>query len=345
MKIVHVVRSLIINSGVSVFAGRMASAMAKADETVSLRYTWLPELPVDESVDLKAFNSLDELEFRPDVVHVHALWSMDMVKAMNWCRRNGVRYFVSPHGGLMPRVLNTGWLKKHLFYWLFLRKNLNGAAGIHCTGDGEVAAVKKLGIKARTFVVPLGCDLPDMNVSCKKENMVLFLSRLGEEKGLLYLLEAWKAIEHRGWRLILAGPDWEGFRSKLEDKIRSDQICDVSFFGQANEMQKSELYCKARLFVLPSPVENFSMVVLDALAFGIPVICTKGTPWSEIQENGCGWWIEPASVSALKIALNAALGKSESELAEMGRRGTKIAKKYSWDELARKLISIYSGAM
>lgn len=342
MKIVQVTRSLIMNSGISVFVCRMADAMAHAGHDVSIRYTWKPDMPVGEKVDSREFASLGELTFKPDVVHIHGLWSMDMVRAMDWCRKNHVKYFVSPHGGLMPRVLRRGWIKKHVFYWLFLWRNLNAAAGIHCTGDGEADAVRGLGIKAKTFIVPLGCDIPSLNPSEKKENIILFLSRIGEEKGLGYLLDAWKLIEHKGWRIVLAGPDWEGFRSVLEAKIRREGIRDVDFLGPANAEQKDMLYRKARVFVLPSPMENFSMVILDALAYGLPVICTKGTPWKSIQDDGCGWWVESNSADAIRIALVSAMNETDASFDGMRVRSIQLAGNYSWHLLAGIMINEYS---
>lgn len=342
MRILHVTRSLVANSGISVFVCRMANAMAKAGHEVSVRYTWKPELPVDGVVDSRAFKSLDELEFRPDVVHIHGLWSLDMALAMSWCRKHGVKYYVSPHGGLMPRVLRRGWLKKHLFYWMFLRKSLNASAGIHCTGEGEADAVRSLGIKVRTFIVPLGCDLHDLGGGRKKEKMVLFLSRLGEEKGIVYLLDAWNRLRHNGWRLVLAGPDWEGYRRVLEKKIEDERIEDVELFGPAGESQKDALYRAARLFVLPSPMENFSMVVLDALAYGVPVICTKGCPWKVIKERECGWWVDGDSVKALADAIGEAIALPKERLSEMGRRAADIASKFSWDKMAAKLLEVIS---
>lgn len=341
MKIVHVTQSLILNSGVSVFVCRMAGAMAKQGHDVSLRYNWGPDYPVDDKVDLKAYKSLSELTFRPDVVHIHSLWSLDMAMAMLWCRKHGIKYFVSPHGGLMPRVFSRGWLKKHLFYWLFLRRNLNSSSGIHCTGDGEVNAVRSLGIKARTFIVPLGCDLPDLTRDVKKEKIVLFLSRLGEEKGLLFLLDAWKRVHHNGWRLMLAGPNWEGYRRVLEKKIEGDKIADVEFYGAADENQKDALYRSARLFVLPSPMENFSMVVLDALAYGVPVICTKGCPWKVLQERKCGWWVDSNSAKAIENALSEALMMPHEDLQKMGERAISVASEFSWDSQAMELLSNY----
>ncbi len=341
MKIVHVTRALIVNSGVSVFVSRMAGAMARLGHTVSIRYTWKPDLSVDKEVDLKQFNTLEELSFRPDIVHIHGLWSFDMVRAMVWCRRNKIRYFVSPHGGLMPRVMRKGRLKKRLFYWLFLHKNLNIASGIHCTGKGEVEAVKSLNIKAHTFIVPLGCDLPCLQQNQKKEKNILFLSRLSEEKGLVYLLDAWKSIKHNGWHLILAGPDWRGYKSILEKKIQEDRIRDVIFWGQADTTDKDVLYRKSSLFVLPSPMENFSMVVLDALAYGLPVICTVGCPWEVIRNENCGWWVESSSSIALAVAMEEGLGKTPQDILSMGARAVNVARRFSWDRLASILLDEY----
>jgi glycosyltransferase involved in cell wall biosynthesis len=344
MNIVHVTRSLIVNSGISVFVSQMANAMAKAGQEVHLRYTWKPEISVNDNVNSQKFTSLNELTFKPDIVHVHGVWSMDMVRAMNWCRKNHVKYFVSPHGGLMPRVFRCGRIKKYVFYWLFLRKNLNAATGIHCTGDGEKEAVCELGIKSRTFIVPLGCDIPKLHLDEKKENVILFLSRIGEEKGLLYLLDGWKVIDHNGWRLVLAGPDWEGFRSVLERKIRREGICDVEFFGPANEAQKDMLYRKSRVFALPSPMENFSMAVLDALAYGLPVICTIGTPWKVIMDKGCGWWVNSNDYRALSNALKESINLSAEEIQNIQVKGLQIASEFTWQKQARKMIACYQAS-
>ena len=108
----HITRSLIVNSGISVFVCRMAGAMSQLGHVVGVRYTWKPDMVIDDNVDSQQFCSLRELKSRPDVVHIHGLWSMDMVRAMDWCRNNHIKYYVSPHGGLMPRVMRRGWIKK-----------------------------------------------------------------------------------------------------------------------------------------------------------------------------------------------------------------------------------------
>lgn len=343
MKIVHIIRSLIVNSGVSVFAAEVAGAQAEQGHDVYLRYTWKPDYPVSPKVDCKSFKSLDELGFVPDIVHIHAFWSMDMVRAMSWCRHHKVPYIVSPHGGLMPRVLKKGWIKKHIFYWFFLRKNLQRAKAIHCTGEGESAAVLKLGVQAPIVVAPLGCHLPPFPIAKTRGDIktVLFLSRIGEEKGLVYLLDAWKLLDNAGWRLILAGPDWRGFRAVLERKINQEQITDIEFTGAADVEMKDALYRQADLFVLPSPMENFSMVVLDALAYGVPVVCTRGTPWQYIEERKCGWWVEPNSASAIANALREYRMMRSEDQVRLGHNARRLAAEFDWRKVEERLAKSY----
>lgn len=346
MRIVHVTRSLIVHSGISVFVVELANAQSKLGYEVHLRYTMRPDYPTTENIDAKPFKGLSALGFVPDVVHVHALWSMDMARVMMWCRRHGVPYVVSPHGGLMPRVLSKCWLKKHIFYWLFLRKSLQRAKAIHCTGEGEKRAIQALDLQTPIVIAPLGCHLPAWPVDRiqGEKKTILFLSRLGEEKGLLHLLDAWKQVGHDGWKLVLAGPDSGGFLSVIRNKIATERIEDVELPGAVYGKEKDRIYRMADLFVLPSPVENFSMSILDALAYGIPVICTTGVPWGCVSEHHCGWVVKPESSDALRTALLEAMSEA-TDCAAMSIRARQLAEGFEWGKVAEKLENGYKGGV
>ena len=147
------------------------------------------------------------------------------------------------------------------------------------------------------------------------------------------------------WFLVLAGPDWFGERKVLEEKIKSESIPNVSFTGAADEILKDKLYREAKIFVLPSPMENFSAVVLEALSYSLPVIATKGTPWQELQDNKCGWWIDQGQ-DALKTALKTAMSLEDDERADMGARGRAlVADKYSWDKVSDSVLALYEKAI
>jgi glycosyltransferase involved in cell wall biosynthesis len=103
------------------------------------------------------------------------------------------------------------------------------------------------------------------------------------------------------------------------------------------------LYQEADLFVLPSFSENFGLVIAEALASGVPVITTRATPWSELEEFGCGWWIG-VGVEPLVTALREATALPREALREMGRRGRLlIEQRYDWEELGRQMAKVYEG--
>jgi len=115
--------------------------------------------------------------------------------------------------------------------------------------------------------------------------------------------------------------------------------CDVD--GDA----KWNLLNSADVFVLPSHTENFGIVVAEALACEVPVITTKSTPWQELEEHNCGWWIED-TLPALTEAMETTLAMSREELAILGRRGKALVEdRYTWKSVAKKMRGVYSSVL
>ena len=90
--------------------------------------------------------------------------------------------------------------------------------------------------------------------------------------------------------------------------------------------------------MLPTYSENFGIVVAEALWAGVPVITTKGTPWQELEERKCGWWID-IGVESLVEALKEAMSHGDEERAAMGARGRKLVEeKYTWDAVCKAMV-------
>lgn len=86
-------------------------------------------------------------------------------------------------------------------------------------------------------------------------------------------------------------------------------------------------------------------MVAEALAAGLPVITTTGTPWEDLRRYNCGWWVEP-TVEGLVEAIQEATRLTDEQRMEMGQRGLKLVKKsYSWNAVAREMISFYQAIL
>ena len=124
--------------------------------------------------------------------------------------------------------------------------------------------------------------------------MVLFLGRLHPVKGLDLLLEVWGrvAYDFPDWHLVVAGPDEDGYRrslTALADRFRISHR--VSFVGPVDGESKSSLLKRCDFLVLPSHMESFGLVVLEALSYGRPAMVSKAAPglnWKAVNAVG-GW--------------------------------------------------------
>lgn len=347
MKICHIVHGLPESAGTTAYVLGIAKVQIALGHDVTIA-TFNDAVGIkNEGFVLICAKKYEDIEDCWDVVHIHALWSICQIKSMLWCQKRAYRYVISVHGSLMPRVFAKSPLKKWVFYWLFLKGNIKKACAIHCTSEYERQVCEKLGFEGPFIVAPLGIDMPKVidRKSGKPCRTVLFVGRLGEEKGLVNLLDVWKVLPRDGWRLVLAGPDWLGYKKVLDDKMLNESIDGVEFTGAVYGDKKDALYRSADIFVLPSPMENFSMVVLEALAYGVPAIATKGTPWGGLVEYRCGWWIDQG-VDALKTALQSAMSIDDVARSEMGDRGRNLAKnKYSWASIAAEVLDGYRGVI
>jgi glycosyltransferase involved in cell wall biosynthesis len=244
---------------------------------------------------------------------------------------------------LSPWSLQHRKWKKRLAWHLFQRRDLQQAQVLHVTSDQEADEVRAIGARQPIAVIPNGVTVPatGKRKMTKHSRRALFLSRLHPKKGVLNLIDAWAEVRPKDWELVLAGPDDEGHQAQVIERIRRNQLTDVSFTGAVDDTAKWDLYRSADLFVLPTFSENFGIVIGEALGMGVPVITTKGAPWSGISIHQCGWWIDTGT-EPLIAALREATSTPPSHLAELGDRGRRyVIQEFSWGRVAQDLIAVY----
>ena len=168
---------------------------------------------------------------------------------------------------------------------------------------------------------------------------MVFLSRIHPKKGIELLLEAWRNSDTKGWTLEIAGNGDEKYISSLSDSAQD--LKNVNFVGGKFAEDKWNFLRSADVMVLPTYSENFGIVVAEALAVGVPVITTEGTPWEDLKMYQCGWWIN-LSVISLKSTLQKVFNTPIHRLEIMGNNGRNLVKeKYDIQAVGCKMVELY----
>ena len=283
-----------------------------------------------------------------DLVHDHGIWLPYNWRLSRAAGRCHVPRVVSPRGMLEPWAMQHKRWKKRLAWWLYQRRALSSAVCLHATADSEAESISRLRLNVPVCVIPNGvhapAELPVRSWDVGTGNQTaLFLSRIHPKKGLPLLVEAWRQIRPHGWKLEIAGPDEAGHRAGVELLVQKAGLSgEITFLGPLEGEAKLQAFSRAGLFILPTYSENFGMAVAEALAHGVPVITTTGTPWEVLQTADCGWWVEP-SVHGIAGALKQATDLEVSVRERMGRNGYQlVTSRFTWEAAAQNMVAVYS---
>lgn len=304
-----------------------------------------------------------------EIVHLHSVFLLPTTVAAGIARDRDVPYVLAPRGMLVPELLRRrGSLRKRLWIALFERRNLAGAAAIQVTSRLEAMELASLGLDlAPLALLANGVDLPDWT-PCGRAHpealtvaldsgsastaasppYLLFLGRLSWKKGLDTLLAAFARLRVTvpNLRLVLAGPDDEGYQPTLERQAVDLGIAShLEFTGQVEGPRKGELLRQATLLVLPSLNENFGNVALEAMALGTAVVVTPGVGLAEELRAADAGAVAAPSAEGLAEAVQSLLA-DPARLAALGERGRRLVEeRFSWPAIAAATEELYGSIL
>lgn len=164
------------------------------------------------------------------------------------------------------------------------------------------AAVKRVyGRKGPIAIIPHGTDIPKDVSPYPTEYIIGYLGAIGPDKGLVYLLQAWKELSLSKQliqgKLVLAGKYTDS--PYVYDLIRRYGGGTVSLLGWQNHV--ADFYNQISVYVQPSVTEGFGIEVLEAMAYGRPVLCSRGAGAADLvpEENK----FHPRDIISLKNAI------------------------------------------
>ena len=148
--------------------------------------------------------------------------------------------------------------------------------------------------------------------------------------------------DEQPWELVIAGGGEPAYRRDLERLAAECGVGDrVRFVEQTAGEQRAFLLAHAGFVVQAPNPENFGNVVAEALAHGVPALVGKGLPWTALDREGCGSWVDN-SEEALADGMRRLMCLSPGERHTMGERGRAwMVRDFSWESIATKMIALY----
>jgi len=290
---------------------------------------------------------------RLDLMHWHGLWMLPNVYPALAARGTNCKLVASPRGTLEGAALDRSARLKRLVWRALQGPAVARAAMLHATSEGELGSIRALGLSQPVAMVENGIYLPaEALVSSARaargaRRTLLYLGRVHPIKGLDAVVRARACLEPHfpDWDLKIVGPDAASHQKELQALASTLGCLRVSFGPPQFGDIRDRTLAAADLYVLASHSENFALSVAEALAAGLPVVCSRGAPWSGIESHGCGAWV-PNTPEELERALRSQMSQSRSVLTHAGDRGRAwMHASFSWAGKARQLSESYAWAL
>lgn len=288
------------------------------------------------------FATIKILFSKADVVHYHAegpcawMWIIKLLSKK--------RIIATIHGLDWQRAKWGGFATKYIKYGEKVAvKNADEIIVL----SKNVQDYFKTEYGRKTVFIPNGVSKPLIveaeiikeKFNLEKDSYILFLGRMVPEKGIHYLINAFKNIE-TDKKLVIAGgaSDTDSYYTELKELAKSDDRIIFTGFVQGKELD--ELYSNAYIYCLPSDLEGMPLSLLEAMSYGNCCLT------SDIDE--CTQVIEDKGVTFKKSDLNDLKNKlqelcKKKKIVEEYKKHAQnfILEKYNWDDVVDKTLKLY----
>ena len=199
----------------------------------------------------------------------------------------------------------------------------------------------------KTVMIPNGIDPAEPRPASEitkqfglgSRDYILFLGRLVPEKGIHYLIEAYRRL-HTDKKLVIAGgtSDTDDYVKKLHEMAGDDPSIVFTGFQQGQVLE--ELYSNAFLYILPSDLEGMPLTLLEAMNYGCCCVTSDIGECADVMD-GCGITFPRGNVEALREALQDLCDHPEKAEAYRGRAREMVSSKYTWQEITAQTDALY----
>ena len=198
-----------------------------------------------------------------------------------------------------------------------------------------------------TKFIPNGVNRPEIKEAnlikeeylLEKEEYILFLGRLVPEKGIQYLIEAFKQIDTEK-KLVIAGgsSDTIEFEKELKEQASDDPRIIFTGFVQGEKLE--ELYSNAYIYTLPSDLEGMPLSLLEAMSYGNCCVVSDIPECAEVVKDKAVVF-EKSNVQDLKCKLQMLIESKEKAFGYKKEAADYICEMYNWDDVVEQTLKLY----
>lgn len=285
----------------------------------------------------------EEIEnFKPDVIHTQHIWIWSSIVT-----EYNIPTVITSHGSDM-----MGYDIDNSFY-PYCIKAINGCDKVVTISkkNHEVVLERFPEAKEKSITLKNGYDpkifflqnldrqevLKEFGINKKYNKVVMFAGRLTENKGIDVLLNAAKKYEDGDTLTIIAGGG--GLLPDLIEQVKELELKDIFFAGDQTQISLSKLYNISDVLAVPSRVEGFGLVAIEALACGLPVVATNQGGMTDFINEKVGALVDVEDDIMLEKELSKILQKERTfnrlELANYAKNN------YSQQVVIENLIELF----
>ncbi|UCF08154.1 MAG: glycosyltransferase, partial [Thermoplasmata archaeon] len=294
--------------------------------------------------------------FKPDVIDINTPYQIGMA-ALSYAKKKGIPAIGTVHVQPENMLMSVGKAKflHRLFEkwaWVFITRFFNRCDYVTSPTPTAIKMLKDNGLTARAMAISSGTNLevfsPENDgeylrkkFSIPHKPVVLYTGRISGEKRLDVLIEAIPLIlQHMDAHFVICGAGRD--KGSIEAMVSRLGLSDhVTFTGFLPDEEFPDVYAVADLFVITSESELQSIVLLEALASGLPAIAASKDALPELVINPeNGFLFEPGNSRDLAEKIVEILA-SEELRARMGKRSLEIVQEHSVEATAVKFESLY----
>lgn len=313
---------------------------------------WIKTVPNDYRTPLSLSKNMSRFLGNSDydIYHTNGMWMHINHSTCAIAREKRKPYIITPHGMLYPEALARSSWKKWPMRKIWFERDILNASCIHATCDKEMENIRLLGYKGPIAVIGNPVAVPDFIEDLfvrKHKNSVPFhniayLGRLHPIKKVENILRGASLSARKDIDIYIIGKGESNYEEYLKEETNRLHLNDrVKFLGFLNGFDKYAQLAMTDILLVPSDMENFGMIIPEAMIVGTPVMASLGTPWEALNMERCGWWRDN-SPESIATVIDELYSMNNEERLMMGKRGRDyILRTFASEIVAKQMLELY----